>query len=161
MSLHFVESIVANDPSLYKWLLPIFPDLNLPLVELLDVKTFGRPRIIDGVVTGVSNYVLTGGVPIYEKEFDFVVSDGPIIIGRKNGIWREDRDGNIAIGEFVNGISQGIWKEYNIHGELANEGLVKNGKKEGRWRFYYRDIPLMYRDYSNGFQLPNVWSFGF
>ena len=39
----------------------------------------------------------------------------------------------------LNGLRQGLWKEYYPTGELRSKGKYKNSKPIGEWEFYFPD----------------------
>ncbi len=73
--------------------------------------------------------------------------------GKAEGIRREfDTLGNVIKGYIfeagylrfegitdMEGLRQGLWKEYYETGELKSEGKYKNSKRVGEWKFYFPD----------------------
>lgn len=76
--------------------------------------------------------------------------------GRQDGIRREfDTAGNVVKGYLfengwlryegitdLNGLRQGLWKEYYQTGELRSKGKYKNSNPIGEWKFYFQDFTL-------------------
>ncbi len=93
-----------------------------------------------------------------EKRMAYHSNGQPSIIttyynGKQDGIRREfDAEGKITKGYVfeegwmryegitdMNGLRQGLWKEYYPTGELRSKGKYKNSKPVGEWNFYFID----------------------
>lgn len=65
--------------------------------------------------------------------------------GLKTGLWKEKIDNCSCEGNYVNGLREGYWKEYE-NDKLIYYGEYKNGLMEGYWfssdnneKFFYKE----------------------
>jgi antitoxin component YwqK of YwqJK toxin-antitoxin module len=100
-----------------------------------------------------------------ENEADFNIkntyySDGSVksqitynLSGKKDGVAKTfDKEGNVESTEIYRngyllskgvidseGLYQGMWENYYLNGELKSKGEYKDGKKYGKWIYYFRN----------------------
>ena len=90
------------------------------------------------------------------KEYDYyntLIFDGEYLNGNKwkGKIFEEDIDDKLRFeGNFINGIRNGIGKEYNEMGKLIFEGAYLDGIKHGKAKEYDNNILIFEGEYSNG-----------
>jgi len=114
--------------------------VDAPETRQLEVKTVyhpnGKPAITATYYKGVPEGV--------RREFD---ETGKVIKGYvfANGILKYE-----GITD-MNGLRQGIWKEYYATGELKSEGNYIDSKEEGAWKFYFQNQKIEVEGrYKNG-----------
>jgi antitoxin component YwqK of YwqJK toxin-antitoxin module len=57
----------------------------------------------------------------------------------------------LSEGEYVDGLEQGLWRDFFPNGQLAAEGHYVNGQESGIWRFWNEDgSPERAVEYGNG-----------
>ena len=61
--------------------------------------------------------------------------------GIKEGVWKYYYPNNnlSAEGNFENGQKSGKWIYYHKNGGVSSEGAIANGKKDGYWKLFYED----------------------
>ena len=130
-----------------------------------------REAIIGDMLEGVMNgHTLIDG--------HFFSPDSTVAIaatyynGRPDGIRRDfDSTGKITNGYLfedgwlryegitdLNGLRQGLWKEYYPTGELRSQGKYKNSKPVGQWKFFFPDKTVeIVGDYNQKGQKHGEW----
>jgi len=72
---------------------------------------------------------------------DTFIMEVDIVNGKKNGIYKIfDLSGNVHIhGYLKDNVNEGEWKYFYPNGQVESEGMFENDKPEGKWVFYYQN----------------------
>ncbi len=71
--------------------------------------------------------------------------------GLRQGLWKirygTDGAGGMYEGHYVNGMVNGLWRDWYGNGALRSEVYYVNGLRNGSWKYWYQDGTLIWEGY--------------
>ena len=145
-SSYFIKIILfhLNDAKKFKII-----KYNKTLQKILNIKLIDYINFSKRYIIYESNIIGTIGRE-YNFENDALIFEGTYKNKERNGRGTEYFSNQTIIGEYLNGIRNGKFKEY-INGHLIFEGDYLNGKRNGKGKNYSQKGVLIFDgEYLNG-----------
>jgi len=76
-----------------------------------------------------------------------IISKGEYRDGEREGFWIENIGNIREEGSYIMGAKEGVWKSYQLDGQLYHSGAFVQGNPDGRHVFYYPDGTLKEEQY--------------